>query len=58
MALNTDLHHVIKNMGTIVAVDSVPLSLKTIKRIAEAKKDIEEGNVCSLEEIKAEFGFE
>ncbi len=47
-----------KNMGTIVAVDSVPLSLKTIKRIAEAKKDIEEGNVCSLEEIKAEFGFE
>jgi len=33
-------------------------SSKTIKRIAEAKKDIKEGNVCTLEEIKAEFGLE
>ncbi len=38
MALNTHSHHVKKNIGTIVAVDSVPLSSKTIKRIAEAKK--------------------
>ncbi len=58
MALKTHLPHVKKNMGAIVAVDSFPLSSKTIKRIAEAKKDIKEGNVCTLEEIKAEFGLE
>lgn len=58
MALKTHLHHVKKNMGTIVVVDSFPLSSKTIKRIAEAEKDIKEGNVCTLEEIKAEFGLE
>ena len=58
MALKTHLPNVKQNMGTIVAVDSIPLSSKTIKRIAEAKKDIKEGNVCTLEEIKAEFGLE
>ncbi|WP_321418558.1 hypothetical protein [uncultured Methanomethylovorans sp.] len=58
MALKTHSHHVKKNIGAIVAVDSVPLSSKTIKRIAEAKKDIKEGNVCTLEELKAEFGLE
>lgn len=57
MALKTHSHRVMINMGTIVAVDSVPLSSKIIKRIAEAKKDIKEGNVCTLEKIKAEFRF-
>lgn len=58
MALKTHPHQVKKNVETTVAVDQVPLSSKTIKRIAEAKKDIKEGNVCTLEELKAEFGLE
>lgn len=58
MALKTHPHQVKKNARTVVVVDPVPLSSKTIKRITEAKRDIKEGNVCTLEELKAEFGLE
>ncbi|MBP1910649.1 hypothetical protein [Methanolobus bombayensis] len=43
-----------KNIG----IDPVPLSQKTIQRIEEAKKDIKDGNVCTLKELKAELGLE
>ncbi len=36
----------------------MPLSSKTIKRIEEAKRDLKEGNVCTLKELKDEFGLE
>lgn len=39
-------------------VDPVPLDLRTVQRIEEAKKDIKNGNVFALEELKAELGLE
>jgi hypothetical protein len=59
MALNTHPHSISKKCHSkAIAVDPVPLSQKTIKRIEEAKRDLKEGNVCTLEELKAELGIE
>jgi hypothetical protein len=59
MALNTHSHSISKKYHPkTIAVDPVPLSQKTIKRIEEAKRDLKEGNVCTLEELKAELGIE
>lgn len=59
MTLNT--HNCLKSKRSCskaVGVDLVPLDKKTIQRVEEAKKDIKEGNVFTLEELKAELGFE
>jgi hypothetical protein len=56
MTLKTHSHSISKTSPSkSIAVDTVPLSQRTIKRIEEAKKDLREGNVCTLEELKAEL---
>jgi hypothetical protein len=58
MTLRTHPPSISKKSGPkSVAIDPVPLSGRTIKHIEEAKKDLEEGNVCTLEELKAELGI-
>lgn len=59
MTLNTHPHKTTKKCShSIVDVDSTPLSSRTIKRIEEAENDLLEGNVLTLQEIKAKYGLE
>jgi hypothetical protein len=59
MAINTHSRSITKiHPSKSIAVDSVPLNHRTIKRIEKAKKDLKEGNVCTLDELKAELGIE
>ena len=56
MTLKTHSYSISKmHSSKSIAVDTVPLSQRTIKRIEEAKKDLKEGNVCTFEELKAEL---
>ena len=47
-----------KSCSKDVGVDPVPLDRRTVQRIEEAKKDIKNGNVCTLKELKADLGLE
>ena len=59
MTLNTHPHKTTEKCGhSIVDVDSTPLSSRIIKRIEEAENDLLEGNVLTLQEIKAKYGLE
>jgi hypothetical protein len=56
MTLKTPSHSISKTSPSkSIAVDTVPLSQRTIERIEEAKRDLKESNVCTLEELKAEL---
>jgi hypothetical protein len=59
MTLNTHPHKTTKKCGnSTIGVESTPLSSRTIKRIEEAENDLLEGNVLTLQEIKAKYGLE
>ncbi|MCS3924544.1 hypothetical protein [Methanosalsum natronophilum] len=43
------------NLGDI---DQTPLSEDTLKRLEEAREDCKKGKLCTLKQLKSEFGLE